>query len=607
MRIKAGNNSIKKINKVVLKLIILMLLPIGLSLNVKVSGADANMLSEADYRQGVVSDLIDSIKAKAAERISTEYSEILDSVEKSRAKVFERYGPKHIEDTFYYASGDFYDFKTGFDFDDACFMTPASEYDGSLAEMSLCLAMSAFRSNTAGSPEKQSRNAADLLEKTGFKGIETNDWFKKIPEADSFGVIAGYKNVIMPAGKYSLIVLTTRGAGYQAEWASNLMLGPEGRHKGFGMAAEIVEDFLKEYIASHEDELLPHVKLWMAGYSRGGAAVNLAAGDITLAGGIGGCGLEMDDIYVYCFEAPQGESTDAVSPEEAASLHNIHNVGNPDDAIPRVAFEKWGFIRYGVDENTIPEYDKNLHAKLKDIYKNLRTTETVKSFVKVENEGTETLEYLPDTFVARKLNMDINFDTEFEMVETEFIGIPMKVPKLKLNSFNIQALEEDDKSFSQFLDEVVDALATGFESREVYYEYMEPVICRLVSELFSEENRKADWDKVLEILSKRLKENILEVAKLVFLQDTDSLADLLTDYFFEAADEAGIHITRDDSVRDGTSQMVSCVFETALYSLLNGNIGNIITLVENFDLIANNHYPELCLSWMRYSLAETGA
>lgn len=549
----------------------------------------------------VVPEIINTINAFTAEKIEASRTEMKERLEKAQKAFYEAYGPKNISGTFYYASGDDYDFKTTFDYRDEFFMRDARIYNHELGEMSLCYAMSAFHSNTARTSEQQSRNAVALLEKAEFRGIETNDCFKTEPTAESMGVIAGYKNVYTEDEKYTLIAVTTRGAGYRSEWASNLMMGASGRHKGFGEAADIVESFLTEYVSSHKDLFLPKVKLWMTGYSRGGAAINLASGDLTVAGSLCDIKLEPEDIYVYCFEAPQGESAENITREAAASLRNIHNINNPDDAVPRVAFEKWGFFRYGVDEDIIPQYEAELYPGLKDVYRELRTTETVKSFLMVEDGESELNEYyLPDTFVAQKFKMDIDIDTDFVMKDTEIIGIPIRVPSIKFNTFSIKALQPDDKKFSQLLDEVVDALAIGFESREVYAEYMEPVICRLITELFSAENREADWDNAFSLLSDKIKANILEVAELVFLQETEELASLLTEYFFEAAEEAGIHITQDDSVRNGTSQAVECVFEAVLYSLFDGNIGNIVSLVENFGLISNNHYPELCLSWMRY-------
>lgn len=259
--------------------------------------------------------------------------------------------------TFHYASinNEGGDFDGTFYYSDNYFTTPATEYNASLATMSMCFAMTAFVSES--DLTTQYANAIDLLEKCGFEGIEANRYFKEEPNIDTMGVVIGYKNIATVDGVFTVIALATRGSGYGNEWAGNFKVGSSGNHYGFGKAKDLAKAFLDDYVAAHNRDFQGDVKLWMTGYSRAAATVNLLAGEVTKAGKIGATNqisVSKENIYAYCFEPPRGLKDTVCNPTEAKQYTNIHNIVNPSDFVPNVAMANWGFIRYGVDEAVIP-------------------------------------------------------------------------------------------------------------------------------------------------------------------------------------------------------------------------------------------------------------
>ena len=276
------------------------------------------------------------------------------------AYVFERVTHEVVDGSkglFRYRSTNGGDYYGQFYFEDGYFKTKATKYNPNLATMSLCFAMSAFASDRENVLKYQ--NAIDLLESCGFSYIDANDDFKVEPHVDSMGVIIGHKIIWSTEGEFTLIALATRGAGYGNEWAGNFNVGLSGNHAGFEKAKDIAKDSLNVYIQEHDKQFVGPVKIWMAGYSRGAATVNLLAGEITHDQKIGEgdheIAINKDNIFAYCFEAPRGLNISECSEEEAKTYTNIHNIINPNDLVPKVAMKEWDFIRYGVDEPVIPD------------------------------------------------------------------------------------------------------------------------------------------------------------------------------------------------------------------------------------------------------------
>ena len=160
-------------------------------------------------------------------------------------------------------------------FDEEYFSNPASEYNPSLASASACLALSGFSTATSSDYKKADSNAKALFTTLGFNNYLANEYGTKAPTDSSFGVFIASKVI----NDYTLLGITVRGAGYMSEWASNFNIGNNNEFaQGFFDASEIYLNFLREYIEKYD--ITGNIKIWTAGYSRGGAAVNLATGRI---------------------------------------------------------------------------------------------------------------------------------------------------------------------------------------------------------------------------------------------------------------------------------------------------------------------------------------
>ena len=240
-------------------------------------------------------------------------------------------------------------------YNDNAFDGDSTTFNPKLASVSISFAMASFASMEITDYANKSQNAETLLNKLGFKEFETNDWFKKKPEADSIGLLAANKRI----GDYTLVAVGVRGAAYFSEWASNFTLGnrEDGYHEGFRTAADNLVQFTKDYISAHK--ISGDIKLWTAGYSRAGATCNVASGLIDESLNKGeklfgdSVNLTRNHFYSYCFEAPQGapnkRNADNHVIVKTSDFNNIFNLLNVNDPVPLVAMHELGFARYGVD------------------------------------------------------------------------------------------------------------------------------------------------------------------------------------------------------------------------------------------------------------------
>ncbi|MCQ2530435.1 MAG: hypothetical protein MJ086_04185 [Lachnospiraceae bacterium] len=274
---------------------------------------------------------------------------------------------------------EYYVGKNTFFYDDAYFNMPASEYDDSFATTSLCLAMSAFNNPSVGYTDGE-RCARDMMEKMGFSNISANGYYAEKPQSDSMGVIIGSKEVVRTDGKIQpIIAMALRGGNYESEWAGNVTVGASKEHTGFSDARDIATTWLNKYLRectgrySGSDYVAP--KIWIVGYSRASATANLTGCFVNcvlnnegpeaktmiyteMRDNLNRLGVTTDDVYVYCFEVPQGLTDDSKYNPSVQS--NIWCLANPADPVPYVAPSDMGFYRAGttIDPTEGVSYDE---------------------------------------------------------------------------------------------------------------------------------------------------------------------------------------------------------------------------------------------------------
>ena len=243
-------------------------------------------------------------------------------------------------------------------FSQSYFEHSAYEYDPHLATASLCLTISTYTDYSPFTEEwylSQPKYIKEALETIGFNSFTTNDDFIQTARFDSIGLAAAKKEF----SDYTVIAVAPRSGGYYSEWANNMHLGDGSQsdymHEGWYNTAQKTINFIGDYINDYQ--VTGHIKLWMTGFSRGGAVVNVAAGllDSYLDKGqkvFNKVKLNREDIYTYTFEAPQGANVNSktIKAPKDAIYGNIWNIINPNDIVTKVAMSEYGFTRFGTDK-----------------------------------------------------------------------------------------------------------------------------------------------------------------------------------------------------------------------------------------------------------------
>ncbi len=235
------------------------------------------------------------------------------------------------------------------------------QYDNDVAIVCSYLAYCA-QNSTGTTHETYDSNARAFLTECGYKNIEFNEAYVTKPERDTYGVGIASKETKINGKTYTLLAIVQRGAGYEAEWGSNVKIGTEGDHQGFAEAGDIAYRFLLDYLKRHT-EIKGNLKIWTCGHSRGGAATNIMVSKIdrllsqggTLRKGVT---LKGKDIYCYTLESPL--CADAKDAKANAKIYaNIHNIIFRGDLVTYVAPSNMGFSRYGIDYYLPAAGDKN--------------------------------------------------------------------------------------------------------------------------------------------------------------------------------------------------------------------------------------------------------
>ena len=195
-----------------------------------------------------------------------------------------------------------------------------------LRSMSMALAPSTM--GTGGSSF-----VTELYEGVGFEDISIGD-MNDTPTRDTIGTAIAHKNI----DGQEVVAVAIRGSEYDCEWGANLTTGEEGDIEGFAKPAEKVLARPDDYLKANG---LDDVKLWITGYSRGGAVAELVAAHINEHPG-DYC-TSPDEMFVYTFEAPNSSADDTV-------YENIHSLRNKNDIINYVYPENWGIFSQGTTE-----------------------------------------------------------------------------------------------------------------------------------------------------------------------------------------------------------------------------------------------------------------
>lgn len=436
----------------------------------------------------------------------------------------------------------------------------ASQPNISFMAASYCIAMSAMNSNDAKTPADNDQNLRNLFKKLGYTNYTPHEEYVKKSTPDSIGFGAASKKI--PGKDYTVVAVGLRGKGYSAEWAGNFSLGRYGQHKGFAVNKDKLIDFLKNYIETNH--ITGHVKLWLCGYSRGGAVANLAAAAID-DGALSGLNIKMgkSDLYAMCFEPPQGAM---VSDDlQNARYNNIWCFINPADLIPRVAMKEYGFGVYGrtwkyPSKGTTSNYSTKQKAMEKLYY--------------AQTASAEVGDYSADSFQMYQFDLTdgvISKDKDNKMTLAEFDDELLRIVALDLVGSRENFVNEYQNGFRTVLSVIMGReLLTGQET---------------------------NVNGFVKNLQRNLKDESLEArlarAAAKPYDATFGFNTVLKDLVTETLNDTGINSLSPTALTSFVTMTVKLLAGLFIY-----NPDYAVTAILNITKIINAHFPEVSFSWL---------
>lgn len=229
------------------------------------------------------------------------------------------------------------------EYSDDFFSEPSPGDHPELRAVSYALALAGYENQADGYPGNDPSNPfpklKNMLQQMGFSDFQSWDAASE-SDGHSMGATIGRKTL---SSGQELIVVAPRNYNYMTEWLSNFDVGTSGDHNGFSESAQYIKDDFDEYLSSRT---LSNYKVWIVGYSRGGAVVDLAAKMINE--NLSDYDMEAEDFYVYTFGAPRASITEP-------GYTNIHDVKDGNDLLLGYVFpELWGFYNTGTYEEIHP-------------------------------------------------------------------------------------------------------------------------------------------------------------------------------------------------------------------------------------------------------------
>lgn len=284
------------------------------------------------------------------------------------------------------------------------------------------LAMCSYIAATNSGRKKEMEKYYNLI---SFKNFYYNDVYDTGCKEDTFGMFIATRDI----EDFTVVSVSFRSFDYTLEWVSNVTLGKEGNHEGFEYSCNNALNFFNEHIASKYAG--KNLKLWVNGFSRGGALANMFTTKVLDGNEFG---FNEDNTYCYTFEAPAGFTA-----ENAKDYKCIWNLVNNADVVVNVPPNQYGFKRSGTD---VPIYRSDFDKLFAD-YMN-------------ENYGTQRNK--DGTLIAESL---INDFPKFGKKDTNEIDF--------LQDFLTKLLKVDDETY-------------GLNDREAYANHIQPV-ARLASKI----------------------------------------------------------------------------------------------------------------------------
>lgn len=460
------------------------------------------------------------------------------------------------EGDFYHASEIYLteDFKAKYYYMDDYFAKSSFTYQDSLATMSMCLSMAAFRSNRAESYKNKSQNLKALLKNCGFKDFEASDGFKKKPTETSTGTGIAHKTINVNGKKYTLIALAISGGCVEKEWGGILRIGNSGNGRVGQQCADNAYSFLKQYVKDYD--ISGNVKLWITGYGVGGGKANLLAGMIDKNLSLGnGVKIKREDMYAYCFQAVKLATTDQVLQSE--KYNNIFNVCNPYNLMTILAASKYGMGRYGNDIYTPTAATDSDYASKRD------------AMLKKMQAMDKSMAYTVD---------------DFRMKTIEITIIPPKVSVVNASS---------NQSMDVFLEDLVNRVIYNCAStRNDYVRDFEDELAGLMGVMKG--NTDQNWWECVRIFVEEIQNHIIDIGFQMIFGDEEDLADLYREYAWTAIRKSGVTKITDQDVNT-----LADVLAVLAKRFATNYPSEALTFVYNMEPMFAAMEPVMNLAWLQ--------
>ena len=233
------------------------------------------------------------------------------------------------------------------------------------------------------------------LEKLGFIIIQSyfpdqeggyqSDW-------DECGYAFGVKTVAdAGTGKQvPLIVVAVRGTIGNGEWLGNFNVAnaspvdAPAAHEGFGTCRKrVLVDLNRWAVGLRLAGLdLGSARVLVTGHSRGAAVAGLVAASLDDGYKLAGYELQPKNVCAYTFASP----TSMREGVGKARYHNVFNIVNPEDLIPRLPLGRWGYRRVGVTlvlpsvTNTGLSRYRSLRAEMNPVFRDIAKGNSYKPY-----------------------------------------------------------------------------------------------------------------------------------------------------------------------------------------------------------------------------------
>lgn len=445
--------------------------------------------------------------------------------------------------------------KADYKYNDTYFNTSSYIYNHELAKASLGFAISAMvRDGQYKNPEA----AKKLFDDLSYENYTPYN-YTSVPTSDSIAFVMANKNI--DETDTSIIAISIRGGGYEAEWGGNFRVGTGVNHEGFELARNQVLKALNTFLADNEEKILykDNLKFWITGYSRSAATANLVSAElnkgpdnVSYCSNLSDYTYLSDDVFAYTFETPRN-TTDANA--KSVLYNNIFNIINREDPVPRVAPSAFSFVRYG-----------------KDCY-----------LPSVETDATTYYTLIEDVKTQYKAATGKDYDTVNEAFSFYEINISIKD----------RTLTKENPTISKgvYIDNLINFVAQGIGSRETYVNNgVQSALVALGT------YTKGDFSKLGDLFIQAFNEandEYFTLWRLLTLSPATVLANIkpyFSTVLYKAFDENGLTKSEADSLTD-------VLFDDVLTALI-AHLNYLVTTLKNGGNLFDAHYTEVTLAWM---------